>query len=259
MPSTNQFSLPPAVLSAFKESLACLLFGAIVATAVYGITVLQTYIYFGNSGRDSIRLKSFVALLFALDTVSLALIVDILYQFVVSDFGDPLLLLKALPAMAWENGVTIVIATLTQCYFAYRLWILSRGNIMLTSTIIILALCSCGSGIVISVNFYTHRNNLFLSSIETRILSGLANGLSVVCDVVIAASLSYYLHSKRTGFKRTDSMINWLIIYAVNWGALTAICQAGHMITTVALPGRFIFLLFAFLDGRLYCNTLLAT
>ena len=34
-------------------------------------------------------------------------------------------------------------------------------------------------------------------------LSGFSLGLSVVCDVLIAAALSYCLHSKRTGFKRS--------------------------------------------------------
>ena len=81
-----------------------------------------------------------------------------------------------------------------------------------------------------------------LASFEMRFLIGLSNGLSVPCDVLITAALSYYLHSKRTGFKRyvprlaermiglftlaslrrTDSIINRLIIYAVNRGALTA-------------------------------------
>ncbi|KAI1783575.1 hypothetical protein LXA43DRAFT_321838 [Ganoderma leucocontextum] len=259
MPPVVQLGLPPAVFATFKESLTCLVIGTILATGVYGITILQAYVYFGNSGRDSIHMKTFVALLFALETLSLVLMVNILCHYVVSDFGNPFLLLKATPVMAWENGVTVLIGTLTQSYFAHRLWALSKGNVVLVSSIIILAVCSCGSGMAISVNLYTHTDNLFLGSVEIRILSGLANGLSIICDVLIAASLSYYLHSKKTGFKRTDSIINRLIIYAVNRGALTAICQTGHMVTTVALPGRFIFLPFALLDGRLYCNTLLAT
>ncbi|PIL35021.1 hypothetical protein GSI_02808 [Ganoderma sinense ZZ0214-1] len=246
-------------MSRIKEALACLVIGTIVATAVYGITVLQTYIYFGNSRRDSIRLKLFVALLFALDTISLVLTVAIMYGYVVSDFGNPLLLLKANRSIVWENGITVIIATFTQCYFAHRIWDLSKGNMVLTSSVIILALCSCGPGIAISVDLYIHPDSLFVSTIETRVLSGFANGLSVVCDVLIAVTLSYYLRSKRTGFKRTDSIINRLIIYAVNRGALTAMCQAGHMIAIVALPGRFIFFPFAVLDGRMYCNTLMAT
>ena len=74
-------------------------------------------------------------------------------------------------------------------------------------------------------------------------LVGTGNALSVVCDIIITAALSYYLHSKRTGFERyvpcapvcrttdqlismfldrTNSMITRLIIYAINRGTLTA-------------------------------------
>ncbi|KAI1783577.1 hypothetical protein LXA43DRAFT_1131211 [Ganoderma leucocontextum] len=251
--------LPPAALAALKESLGCLVVGTVFSTGVYGITILQAYIYFRNNGQDSAYMRYFVTLLFILDTVSMILNVDGLYEYVVTDFGNPLQLLQIPATLAFENGVTVLIGTLTQCFFAHRLWALSDRHVMLTSSIVILALCSCGPGIAISVHLYTNNNVLSLGSVEIRVLAGFANGLSVICDVLIAAALTYYLNSKRTGFKRTNSIINRLIIIAVNRGALTAICQACHMITTIAFPGRFIFLPFALLDGKLYCNTLLAT
>ncbi|KAM5535801.1 hypothetical protein V8D89_010524 [Ganoderma adspersum] len=254
-----QPGLPPAAIAALKESLTCLLVGTIVAMGVYGITVLQAYTYFRNSSQGSTYMRYFVALIFTLDTVSMILNVDGLYDYVVRDFGNPLLLLNVPATLAFENGVTVLIGTLTQCFFAHRLWGLSNHNTWLTSSIVALALCSCGPGIAISVNVYTKNNIGSFGSLETRILAGFANGLSVICDVFIAAALTYYLNSKKTGFERTNSIINRLIIYAINRGALTAMCQACHMITTIALPGRFIFLPFALLDGKLYCNTLLAT
>ena len=45
---------------------------------------------------------------------------------------------------------------------------------------------------------------MFFGSFEVRILSGFWLGWSDICDVLIAAALSYYLHSKKTGFKRCD-------------------------------------------------------
>ena len=50
---------------------------------------------------------------------------------------------------------------------------------------------------------YLGSNSIFfLSSLEMRILASFANGLTAVCDIAISATLCYYLHSKRTGFKR---------------------------------------------------------
>ncbi|KAI1789991.1 hypothetical protein LXA43DRAFT_1062490 [Ganoderma leucocontextum] len=213
MDSVVQPGLSPALVSGIKEALTFGLIGLVVSTGVYGITVLQAYMYFRNNGHDSVYLRSFV------------------------NFGDQSLLLR-IPWLYYRS-FAVLIGTLTQCFFAHRLWALSKRNIMVVSSIVIMALGSFGPGMVISVNLHTHGDIFYLGSLETRILAGFANGLSVICDIVIAAALSYYLHHKRTGFK--------------------SMCQAGHMITIVALPGHFIFFVFGLLDGKLYCNTLLAT
>ena len=92
---------------------------------------------------------------------------------------------------------------------------------------------------------YTEPDLFSLSTPKMLWLVGFTSGLSALCDVVITIGLSYYLNSKRTGFKRyvlsmgrlsertrgrltsmflcrTNSIINRLIIYAVNRGTLTA-------------------------------------
>ena len=79
-----------------------------------------------------------------------------------------------------------------------------------------------------------------IGSIEVRILAGFANGLSVICDVTVAFGLCYYFKSGKTGFSayvccvllqkashsntphRTDNMVDRLMLYAIQRGALTA-------------------------------------
>ncbi|KAI0767689.1 hypothetical protein C8Q74DRAFT_971679 [Fomes fomentarius] len=251
--------IPPAILSGIKETLACIALGGILGTAIYGITVLQTYIYFRRYTHDTLALRSLVAILFALDTVTSSLVAYSIYKYMVIYFEAPLdKYLVILPTLGVENGVTILIATITQLYFAQRLWYVSK-NKYLTGGIVSLSLCALGPGIALTVHLFTHTDIFSLGSIEIRILAGFANGLSAICDIVVAAGLCIYLRAGKSGFSRTNNMIDRLMIYAIQRGALTAICQACHMITTVALPGRFIFLPFAFLQGKLYCNTLLAT
>ena len=115
------------------------------------------------------------------------------------------------------------------------------------------------------VIMFRHTNNSVLSfaSAEVRIVMGTSSGLGVLCDVIITASLCYYLHSSRTGFRRfvsvvratttvaslmsrsysTNSMINKLIVYAVNRGTLTA---SASQITLSVLPADGMSLLPAF-------------
>ncbi|KAM5536876.1 hypothetical protein V8D89_009423 [Ganoderma adspersum] len=245
--------------STVKEALGCLFIGLVLASGAYGISVLQAYTYFRDSGRDAGCMRLFVSFLFLIDTVSMALTVSGEWTSFVDEFGNTSLLQNVPTTLVIGNAFTVVIGTLTQCFFAHRLWALSKGNMILVSSIVILAICSFGPGIALSVRFYQDNSIAFFASFEARILSGFTLGLSVVCDVLISVALSYYLYPKRTGFKRADSMINELITYTVNRGVLTAICLGAQMVTTVALPGRFIFVPFSLLSGRLYCNTLLAT
>ncbi|KAM5535802.1 hypothetical protein V8D89_010525 [Ganoderma adspersum] len=257
-PSSSPLTATPAARAALKEALACVVLGTIIATAVYGITILQAYIYFRHNSASS-RTRSFVALLFALDTTTMILTLYGFYDDFVIHFDDVSSFLKIPGTLAAENLLTVLIGMLTQCFFAHRIWGLSKGNVLLVSGIVILSLCSLAPGLVITAHLWTNTYIFSLGSLEIRILAGFANGLSVICDLVIAASLYVYLNSKRTGFRRTDSIIDRLMMYAVNRGLLTATCQACHMILTITLPGRLIYFPFSILDGKLYCNTLLAT
>ncbi|KAM5541171.1 hypothetical protein V8D89_005100 [Ganoderma adspersum] len=259
MASVAQTALPPAVLSGFKEAIGCLVIGTALSACIYGVSILQAYLYFPKSGQDSAGMRSFVAALFTFDTVSMCLTVVTLYDFVVTDFGSPALLFSVPPSLAVLNAFTVLIATMAQCFFAHRLWRLSNGNKLLVSSVVLGALCSFGLGVAISEHMYYNREIAVLSSPEIQILGGIASSLSVICDIIIVAGLCYYLNSKRTGFKRTDSIIDRLIIYVINRGVLTAVCQVGHMISIVGLPRHFTSIVFGLMESKLYCSTLFAT
>ncbi|KAI1783966.1 hypothetical protein LXA43DRAFT_289856 [Ganoderma leucocontextum] len=152
--SIVQLGLPPAFLSQIREVIGCFVLGTVLSTAVYGISILQSYMYFRNSGQDSKYMRAFVAFLFTLDTISMVLNIDGLYKYVVTDFGDLLSLAKVPVSLAYLNGITVLIGTLTQCFFAYRLWALSKGKTRLVGSIVVVSLCSFGPGMVIFVHLY---------------------------------------------------------------------------------------------------------
>ena len=46
-------------------------------------------------------------------------------------------------------------------------------------------------------------NSLFnLGLLRVRVVASLANGLSAICDILIASGLCWYLHIGRSGFKQ---------------------------------------------------------
>ncbi|TFY77868.1 hypothetical protein EWM64_g6145 [Hericium alpestre] len=71
------------------NSLGALEIGGIVATAIWGITCMQVYMYYTeHCGRDGVMLKGYVALLMVIDTFHAGLIAAFLYHYTVTNFGD---------------------------------------------------------------------------------------------------------------------------------------------------------------------------
>jgi hypothetical protein len=80
-----------------------------------------------------------------------------------------------------------------------------------------------------------------------------------VTDVFTAASLSYFLHKMRTGFKRSDTLINRLIIYSVNTGTLTSVFSAAVLATYNLMPTNFIYISLYFILCKLFANSCVGT
>ncbi|CAK5267359.1 unnamed protein product [Mycena citricolor] len=116
----------------------------------------------------------------------------------------------------------------------------------------------------------------FAQLTQLKTLSIMVNTLAAAGDVFIAATLCTLLHRSRTGFHRSDTMIKKLIMFAVNTGLVTSLCAIASLISvsissrllglwlssiskTVVAGNTFIYILFFFCMGRLYCNSLLAT
>lgn len=57
------------------------------------------------------------------------------------------------------------------------------------------------------------------------------NALAAVSDVAIAVILIFLLQRSRTGFRRSDSVINRLILFSLNTGLLTSIDALLSLIT----------------------------
>lgn len=90
-------------------------------------------------------------------------------------------------------------------------------------------------------------------------LSITVNILAAVADILIAASLCYFLHRSRTGFKKSDTMISRLILFTVSTGMLTSICAVASLISILIWGQTLIYVAFYFSLGRLYSNSVLAT
>ncbi|RDX49399.1 hypothetical protein OH76DRAFT_528123 [Lentinus brumalis] len=228
--SSRRMDTPTDLLDSLQEIFACGIVGYAIATTIYGITVLQTYMYFRRYPRDRPSLKAFTPGYRILDTLTTVLMSHALYAFFVLNLKDLVRDVDLPWSFTLENGVTDLITAMVQCYFAERLW---------------------------RLKVFSNHNLLSDTFRKSLVLGGAVQGVAVLGDILITGGLCYYLTTNKGGHGRIDTLLNKLIAYAVERGVLTAV-QTLYLIMSVAFPERFYFVPFAMIVAKMYVNTLLA-
>ncbi|KAJ6478518.1 hypothetical protein C8R47DRAFT_634464 [Mycena vitilis] len=230
--------------------------GVVVAAGLHGVSCVQAWWYYTHQN-DRWPLKLLVGAVMIFDTVHQALISHTVYTYLITNYNNSGELNQIVWSLLVEvlfNGLT---ALLVQSFLTVRIWRLSNGNKWLTGIASLLVLGEFGcvlAYVAISLRLHT-----FVQLGELKVLSIVVNTLAAVGDVFIAATLCALLHRSRTGFHRSDTMIRKLTIFAINTGLVTSLCAIASLVSIVVSPHSFIYILFFFCMGRLYCNSLLAT
>ncbi|TRM68470.1 hypothetical protein BD626DRAFT_565306 [Schizophyllum amplum] len=248
-------SLDPTTHMTVDNTVGAALVGALCAAALYGVSCVQTWWYFTRYSTDVWYIKSLVLLAFVFDTVHQVLISHTVYYYVVSNYNNPGILLNMTWSILLEVLFNGLIGLLVQGFLTMRVWKLSNKcrwlTVLITGFVISEFACSVAFTAK-SLELSTWRE---LSSLKP--LSMTVNVLGAAADVIIAAGLFFYLQRSRTGFKKSDTMISKLILFAVSTGMLTSICAIASLISIVVWGDTLIYVAFYF--RQTYSNSLLAT
>ncbi|KAK0200034.1 hypothetical protein DFS33DRAFT_213487 [Desarmillaria ectypa] len=244
--------------SSLNSTFGAYLIGVIASACLFGVTCTQTWYYFTRYS-DRITLKVWVGAIWILEVLHVAFPGHAIYYYVILHYGDPAALTEATWTASLNLGVTGLIGVLVYLFYARRIYYLSNHNVPLVAAIIILSICRLGTSIGITA--YSIHLKYFVrferNSMTSLVRASLA--IHVVTDILVAASLCYYLHSSRTGIKRTDTIINRLMVYAVHNGLLTAVADILVIAFNTAYPSNLIYLAVYQVVANLYSNSLLAT
>lgn len=247
-------SAPPRLV--LDNTLGAAYIGVVVAGCLYGVSCVQAWYYFTHQN-DRWHLKLLVSAVITFDTIHQALIIQTVYDYVISNWGNVSFLGELAPTLLIEvlfNGLT---AFFVQSFLATRAWHLSNRNIWITGLISLLVLGEFGC--ILAYTAISLQYKTFAQLTQLKTLSITVNVLAAAGDVLIAGTLCTLLHFSRTGFHRTDTIINKLIIFSVNTGLLTSLCAVASLVSILAAGETFIYIAFFFCMGRLYTNSLLAT
>ncbi|PBK81734.1 hypothetical protein ARMGADRAFT_1090973 [Armillaria gallica] len=275
-----------------NSTFGAFLIAAIVSAWLFGITCAQTWYYYGHYS-DSIFLKALVGIVWTLEAVHAAFACHAAYFYVVTQYG----IIAGLAEATWSASVSFslrpresyrsLLVELTVCvtgiitlmvhlFYARQLYFVSNRNVFLVSALLFLAVCRVAtSAAVAGFSMRLKRYALFETPVMTNLMKT-AMSLYLATDVLVAASLCYYLHTSRTGLKRTDTIINKLIFYAINNGLLTGqshsillclLTNDVHFSVTDLLvivfnqvyPSNLVYLSLYQVVANLYSNSFLAT
>ncbi|KAF9509657.1 hypothetical protein BS47DRAFT_140719 [Hydnum rufescens UP504] len=211
-------------------------FGEVVTAIGFGILTVQISSYYRAFPNDGRLLKVAVGFLWALEAFQLGCVSQYLYGGFIKHYYNPLPLARS----TWEFGmfqVTVVVASVTvQTFFAHHVYSLS-GNLYLG---IFVPLCS------------------FSSYLDCTWLIVTWLAIQAVSDVVIATCMCILLRRRRTGFQRTDSIINRMVFYTIATGSVTGVLSCLVLGLFVKLGFEFGVLILSVPLSALYSITMLA-
>ncbi|KAF8599118.1 hypothetical protein BDV93DRAFT_526302 [Ceratobasidium sp. AG-I] len=252
--------------SALDTTFGATYIGVVIATFLYGILTLQTYTYWIRYIHDSTFDRLFVVALWIADTLQLIFICHMQYHYSITNYANPAALQYNNWSFNMEVGLTAIITFMVQAFFARRAFFFTKriGSRITTTrrTQIMGAVIGLttftGLGFGLASFVMTFILGKFEKFIEYRWLVGGWLGAAAACDIMIVYMLSTALMTQRTGFGRTDMLIDKLMRYTINTGLLTSIIATVDLIAFCTM-NNLVHLAFNFVLGKLYTNTLLAT
>ncbi|TFK91565.1 hypothetical protein K466DRAFT_582693 [Polyporus arcularius HHB13444] len=240
-----------------------LLITIFVASILYGMTTLQTFIYSQKYTKDGTFLRLLVGVVWVFETLHTAFCIQFIYGYLITGFGDILNFIR----VDWGVGIavicSVVVGVCVQGYYTWRVWIVSGKSILWTSIIAIFALARVGFGIGSAALSYMYPDWIKLRRYGpalTTVSGGL--GSAALVDLLVATTLTYFLKRDRNygpHNRQSETMINRILLYTVNTGALTGAASLACVILFALKKDSLIFLGFFAIETKLYANSFLGS
>ncbi|KAL1731906.1 hypothetical protein EV714DRAFT_207840 [Schizophyllum commune] len=242
------------------NSFGGMLLGTYFNLILWGVSITQTYLYFGvyseqQSSSDRMFIRIFVGFVFLADSVQAVFTMIYMYQTLISRFGEE----KALNVATWvfstDPALTGIIGGCIQLFFAWRIFVLTKSWLLLCTV----ALFSIGTLLAgIGTGIAAHIVPEFANFQEFKPVVIIWLAASAAADILIAVTLAWYLRNHKTGFESTDNYIDRLIKMTVQTGMVTAVWATIDLLLFL-LDNSGNHLIFNFCLAKLYTNSLMSS
>ncbi|KAF9506669.1 hypothetical protein BS47DRAFT_389140 [Hydnum rufescens UP504] len=229
--------------------------GNLLNALCFGVLTIQTSSYYRAFPNDGRPMKLVVGFLWILEAFQISCSTQSLYWWVVTNYHNPL----ALNRPTWEFSIfhmgAVCASVTVQTFFVYRVYSLS-ANPYLGALVQVLVLLQFGFGIAAGAKLnmtrdieVMHRRNMWVA------ISWMT--IQAVVDILIATWLCLVLRHRRTGFQKTDSVINRMIMYSISTGLVTSVLSC-ILLGMVVKYGLNVSIIIGMPLGGFYSITILA-
>jgi len=241
-----------------NATLGALLVGFGASCMFYGILTTQIYVYLRSYPSDRTFNKVLVASLLVLETANQCFVGHSVYFYTVTNYGSPLVLL--IGDVPWtlilQTTLGSIVGSIVRGCFAVRVWRFSNSNWPITAAIALFTAGHLGVSILFTQRCFVVKKLVYLNDMKSIATISLA--LGAFTDVFIAAALCHFLRNYRTGQKQSDSLVNNLILYAINSGLVTSAFSIATLILYNTMPQNFVFMATFFVLSKLFAISLMA-
>ncbi|KAK0483076.1 hypothetical protein EDD18DRAFT_1084315 [Armillaria luteobubalina] len=232
------------------QILACLL-----NWGLFGTLSVQLYLYYLAFPKDKKFVKCLVYGIYIVELVQTILVAHSAFAIFGYGFGDMEVLIKMHFDWLVIPIMTAIVTLVGQCFYAYRIFILSRSRII-PAFVICVALTSFVAAVIAGVCVFQAENLAKIKDLRVSISMGISCGSYVLCDVVIAICMTYYLMQSKTRFRRTQILVTKLIRLIIETGSLTAAVALVISILFFAFPHEAFYVTPALTISKLYSNAI---
>lgn len=240
----------------FDATLGTLIIGIFFNTYLYGLVTYQFAAYCSRKFNDPIHIRAMVWSLFILDTFHSGAAIYMAWSYTVTNYDNPAALAVAEWPYTFTPIGTAAAALVTQLFLGYRIWRLS-GSDFLYAVVVVLAIPSFALGMACGIKAWMIQVLSELPQLNNLVSAWLAMQVSI--DVFITVTLTIIFVRSKTGYHKTDTVLNRLIRGAIQTGLFAVVFSLGDLVSFLALPTTNLYGMFAIPIGRIYTNTLFDT
>ncbi|KAJ8487633.1 hypothetical protein ONZ45_g14258 [Pleurotus djamor] len=248
-------SLPP-IPPIIAELTGPLLLGHFFNWGLFGALIVQTYVYYLAFPNDRLLPKTIVYSVLVIEVLQTVLATRDAFRNFGTGWGNMIDLAEV--GWLWFSVPVLgsIISCMSQFFFAWRIWVLSNRQLFLPACVTFLSLVQGVAGIWTGI--YAHFIGVFSEVTKhTKNTTIVWLGGTALCDVIIAASMIYFLSKSRTGFRQTNVLLTKLVRIVIETGLTCATFAVLDLILFLAFQETNYHLAPSVALSKLYSNSLL--